>query len=77
MAETKPTLPAAKANAIKRVAAKYNKATGEADRLREELDELVLEARGIPGGTFRVIASLADRSVAWVQGSLERSQNRK
>jgi hypothetical protein len=76
MADTKPTLPPKQANALKRLAGKYNTRTAEADQLRSELDALVLEARNTPGGTFRAIADLADRSVAWVQGSLERSKNR-
>ena len=61
--------------AIKRLAGKYNTRTSEADDLRVQLDGLVAEARAA-GGTFREIAALANRSVAWVQGSLQRSQGR-
>lgn len=75
MAESKSNLPPKQALALKRLAAKYNSRTREADALRADLDELVLEARN-SDGTFREIATLADRSVAWVQGSLQRSQNR-
>lgn len=75
MAEIKTTLPAPQARAIKTLAGKYNTRTAEADDLRVQLDALVLAAR-VAGGTFREIASLANRSVAWVQGSLERSKNR-
>jgi hypothetical protein len=75
MTDTKPNLPPKQATALKRLAAKYNTRTSEADQLRAELDVLVLEARA-SNGTFREIATLADRSVAWVQGSLERSKNR-
>lgn len=74
MAETKEQLPPKTATALKRLAAKYNSRTREADELRVQLDELVLAARNSPGGTFRTIATLADRSVAWVQGSLQRSE---
>ena len=63
------------AGAIKRLASKYNTRTSEADDLRLQLDAVVLEAR-TAGGTFREIAALANRSVAWVQGSLQRSQGR-
>jgi hypothetical protein len=64
-------------SAIRRVADKYNKRTVEADDLRRQLDGLVLEARASdPPGTFREIAALASRSIAWVQGSLARSQKR-
>lgn len=75
MAETKSSLSTQQAGAIKRLASKYNTRTSEADDLRVQLDGLVLEARAA-GGTFREIASLASRSVAWVQGSLQRSQTR-
>jgi hypothetical protein len=77
MAETKPTLTAAQARTLKSLAAKYNAATAKADELRAKLDDVVFETRNSPGGTFRAIAELADRSVAWVQGSLERSEKRK
>lgn len=73
--ETK-TLPAKQAAELKRLAAKYNARTEEAGNIRAELDELVLQARE-SGGTFREIATLANRSVAWVQGSLQRTKNRK
>lgn len=76
MAETKSNLPPKQARALKVLAGKYNTKTAEADHLRVQLDELVLAARDA-GGKFREIASLASRSVAWVQGSLERSKNRK
>lgn len=76
VAETKSSLPSKQATALKRLAGKYNTRTAEADALRVELDALVLAAREA-NGTFREIATLADRSVAWVQGSLQRSQNRK
>lgn len=76
MAASKSGLPSPKANALKRLAAKYNARTREADELRVQLDDLVLDARD-NNGTFREIATLAGRSVAWVQGSLERSKNRK
>lgn len=76
MAQTKSGLSPQKATAIKRLAAKYNARTKEADELRVQLDGLVLDARD-DDGTFREIAALANRSVAWVQGSLERSRNRK
>ncbi len=69
------SLPTQQATALKRLAGKYNTRTSEADDLRVHLDALVLAARGA-GGTFREIATLANRSVAWVQGSLERSKNR-
>lgn len=75
MAGSKSTLPPKQATELKRLAAKYNSRTREADELRVQVDEKVLEARD-SGGTFREIATLADRSVAWVQGSLQRSQNR-
>lgn len=75
MAKATSILPAQQASALKRLAAKYNTRTSEADDLRLQLDDLVLEARAA-GGTFREIAALAGRSIAWVQGSLQRSQNR-
>lgn len=62
--------------ALKRLASKYNTKTAEADALRSQLDGLVLAAKN-SGGTFREIATIANRSVAWVQGSLQRSQGRK
>lgn len=73
MAEVKSKLAAKDATQLKRLAGKYNTRTAEADDLRIQLDVLVAEARAA-GGTFREIATLADRSVAWVQGSLERSK---
>lgn len=75
MADTKSNLSSQQAGAIKRLASKYNTRTSEADDLRAQLDILVVEARAA-GGTFREIAALANRSVAWVQGSLQRSQSR-
>lgn len=60
---------------VKRIASKYNTRTAEADDLRVQLDAAVLAARE-SGVTFREIASLASRSIAWVQGSLERSRKR-
>lgn len=75
MASTKTSLPTKQATAIKRLAGKYNTRTAEADDLRVQLDALILDARAA-GGTFREIAALANRSVAWVQGSLQRSQDR-
>lgn len=71
----KTRLSTKQADALKRLAAKYNKVTSEANSLRTELDSLVLNTRAA-GGTFREIALLANRSVAWVQGSLQRSQDR-
>ncbi len=76
MAQVKAGLPPKQARSLKQLAAKYNKVTDEADMLRSKLDVLVVDARE-SGGTFREIATLADRSVAWVQGSLERSLNPK
>lgn len=76
MAGTKKGLPPQKAAALKRLAAKYNARTREADQLRADLDVLVEDAKN-SDGTFREIADLADRSVAWVQGSLKRSEDRK
>jgi hypothetical protein len=73
---TKTGLPSQQANALKRKAEKYNKRTAEVDALREEVDDAVFEARKA-GGTFREIAALANRSVAWVQGSLQRSQDQR
>ena len=70
------TLTTKKAGELKRLASKYNTRTAEADDLRVQLDAVVKEARE-EGGTFRQIADIANRSVAWVQGSLVRSQNRK
>jgi hypothetical protein len=64
------------ATALKRLAGRYNTRMAEADDLRLQLDELVAIAKE-SGGTFREIAALADRSVAWVQGSLERSKSAK
>ncbi len=75
MTDTKSKLSAQQAGAIKRLASKYNTRTSEADDLRVRLDGVVLEARAA-GGTFREIAALASRSVAWVQGSLQRSHSR-
>lgn len=72
MAESKSKITPRDATALKRLAAKYNARMAEADNLREQLDAQVVVARG-SGGTFREIATLAGRSVAWVQGSLERS----
>lgn len=77
MAEPKSSLTAKQARTIKVIAGKYNTKMAEADTLRAQLDAVVLEARVDGGGTFREIAALANRSVAWVQGSLERSKNRK
>jgi CHASE3 domain sensor protein len=76
MAKSESSLPSKQANDLKRLASKYNTRTDEVDALRAQLDALVLAARE-SGGTFREIAALAGRSVAWVQGSLQRSQNRK
>lgn len=76
MAKSESSLPSKQANDLKRLAGKYNTRTDEVDALRVQLDALVLAAREA-GGTFREIAALAGRSVAWVQGSLQRSQNRK
>lgn len=76
MAATKSSLTAQQSTALKRLAGKYNTRTAEADQLRKELDALVLGAREA-GVTFREIATWANRSVAWVQGSLQRSQDRK
>lgn len=75
MADSKSGLSTQQVGAIKRLASKYNTRTSEADDLRVQLDALVVEAREA-GGTFREIAALANRSVAWVQGSLQRSQNK-
>lgn len=75
MAKSESSLPAKQANELKKLANKYNARTSEVDSLRVQLDSLVLDARA-SGGTFREIAALADRSVAWVQGSLQRSQSR-
>lgn len=75
MAKSESSLPAKQANDLKRLATKYNSRTSEVDDLRVQLDSLVLDARN-SGGTFREIAALAERSVAWVQGSLQRSQSR-
>ncbi len=77
MAASKTSLSAKKARAITVIANKYNTKMAEADTLRAQLDAVVLDARVNEGGTFREIAALASRSVAWVQGSLERSKNRK
>lgn len=71
----KTALPAKQANVLKRMAGKYNARTAEVDQIRVELDKVVRDSRDA-GGTFREIASLAERSVAWVQGSLQRSQRR-
>lgn len=71
----KSNLSVQQSGALKRLASKYNTRTSEADDLRVQLDELVAAARE-SGGTFREIAALAGRSVAWVQGSLERTKNR-
>lgn len=76
MAATKSSLSPQKARALKNLANKYNTRTAEADDLRVQLDALVAEARD-EGETFRSIATIASRSVAWVQGSLERSSKRK
>lgn len=73
MATVASKLPAKDATALKRLAGKYNTRTAEADAYRAQLDALVAEAKG-KGATFREIATLADRSVAWVQGSLERTK---
>lgn len=73
---TKTSLPPKQATALKRLAEKYNKKTEEVDALRAELDAVVAQARTEGGGTFREIATLANRSVAWVQGSLQRSQEK-
>lgn len=75
MADSKSGLSTQQAAAIKRLASKYNTRTSEADDLRVQLDALVVEARESQA-TFREIAALANRSVAWVQGSLQRSQNK-
>lgn len=72
---SKTQLPTQQANSLKRLATKYNARTAEADALRGDLDRLVYEAKKA-GGTFREIATLANRSVAWVQGSLARSKTR-
>jgi CHASE3 domain sensor protein len=72
---TKTSLPPKQATALSKLAEKYNKKTSEADALRAELDVAVAEARANKG-TFREIATLANRSVAWVQGSLERSKGK-
>jgi hypothetical protein len=76
MAKSESSLPTKQANDLKRLATKYNARTSEVDDLRIKLDEEVVAARDA-GGTFREIAALANRSVAWVQGSLQRSQSRK
>lgn len=76
MAKSESSLPPKQANDLKKLAARYNTRTSEVDALRAQLDALVLAARDA-GGTFREIAALAERSVAWVQGSLQRSQSRK
>ena len=75
MAENKSTLTAKQAGDVRRIASKYNKRCSEADDLRAQLDAAVLAARE-SDGKFREIAALANRSVAWVQGSLERSRKR-
>lgn len=75
MSKSESNLTAKQANDLKKLAAKYNSRTKEVDDLRVQLDALVLDARN-SHGTFREIAALAGRSVAWVQGSLGRSQNR-
>ncbi len=66
-------IPSKDATALKRLAGKYNLRMAEADDLRPQLDALVAAAKEA-GGTFREIAALAERSVAWVQGSLERTK---
>lgn len=63
------------ANALKRKVAKYNTRTAEVEALRPEVDAAVREAIE-SGGTFREVAEISDRSIAWVQGSLQRSQNK-
>lgn len=75
MAKSESRLSAKEANDLKRLATKYNARTSEVDALRVQLDDKVQAARD-SGGTFREIASLASRSVAWVQGSLQRSEKR-
>jgi len=75
MADTKSNLTAKQARTLKVLAGKYNTKTAEADALRSQLDVLVFEARN-EGGKFREIANIADRSVAWVQGSLERTKKK-
>lgn len=75
MATSKSNLSAKEANALRRLADRYNATTAKADELRVQLDAMVLATRE-SGGTFREIASLASRSVAWVQGSLQRSGER-
>lgn len=70
---SKTSLTPKQANDLKRLAGKYNRQTNEVDATREELDVVVAKARAA-GGTFREIATLADRSVAWVQGSLQRTE---
>ena len=63
------------ARLLKNLASRYNTKTAEADQLREQLDAVVLDARN--NATFREIAAISNRSVAWVQGSLARSEKRK
>lgn len=75
MAKSESNLSPKQASDLKKLATKYNTKTSEVDALRAQLDDQVLAARD-SGGTFREIASLAARSVAWVQGSLERSNRR-
>lgn len=76
MTKSESNLSAKQANDLKRLAYKYNTRTSEVDAIRSQLDKEVVAARDA-GGTFREIAALASRSVAWVQGSLQRSQSRK
>jgi hypothetical protein len=76
MAAGESKLPPKDALRLKRLAGKYNTRMAEADSLRVEVDDAVAVARN-EGGTFREIAALADRSVAWVQGSLERTKRGK
>jgi hypothetical protein len=76
MASGESKLPPKDALALKRLAGKYNTRMAEADSLRTQVDAAVAVARN-EGGTFREIAALANRSVAWVQGSLERTKRGK
>lgn len=52
---------------------KYKKLQAEAKAMRPELDAMIQDALAA-GATYRDVAAVCGRSLAWVQGSVARSK---
>lgn len=64
---------------MKALASTYGKYTDSRSKtwgLRDEVDDLIVKARA-EGVTFRQITALTGRSIAWVQGAVERAAKKE